>query len=392
MKQKLRLILKFVFFFLLLMLSFSYAMFQGGFVSWFLFYGVAVLFLLSLSVFFVPFRALKFEREFVNKETLYGGDDLEVEIVRNGRFLHPFCYVKAVDLVPPPLKRHLPNGSGALFFFSWQKKQSFRYKLANVPRGTHEFGGIQVEIGDLFGFFERQKTFSLPQELLVYPKYRRLEDWQVHPSGEEEKTFSFGQAIETDLNISGVRHYVQGDKLSLVDWKRTAKHSELMSKQFSELEENAGVLLFNPYVERTSKETFERQVELAASFIHDFYAKQRPLAFVILNKDAEYVEKTAEFSQYREMYRLLANVRYIHQTFLPPAQGLPLASVPYWIVLTSSLADSFVHWLLKQKKYVQTIVVCWFCEAPSEEEKKNRLLLREHHVRVYTFMKEARLT
>lgn len=386
MKSRARIFLKIFFIVIILSLVFSYAMFQGGFVSWFLFYSVLVVVLLSLSTLIVPLRRMKLKRSIINKNTIFSSDDLQIEIEFEHRFFHPFCYMKIVDYIPQSLRDHATNGAGAIYFFTYWKKDSFSYVIKQVPRGKYHFTDIEVEIGDFFGFFERKKLFPIHEEVIVYPKYRHLSDWQVGSVGETEKRHSFKQAIETDLSIAGVRSYIQGDKLSMIDWKHTARQNELMSKQFSETEENVSLLLFNPYVELKGEETFEQQVELASSFVYDYYVNKKSLAFISLSEEMKYIEKTSDLASFQEMYRLLACIQPNYQSFFSRELMIRTNEFRTWIVLTSILSNAFVDWLIQQIGRAETVVVCWICEAPTNVEKENRRLLREKNIRVYTFM------
>lgn len=386
MKMGARMLLKMIFIVTIIAIVFSYAMFQGGFVSWFLFYSVIVVVLLSLSTLIVPLSRMKLSRTIINKDTVFSGDDLLVEIELKHRFFHPFCYIKVVDLVPPSLRDYTTKGTGALYFLIFGKKDTFSYVLQKVPRGHYVFSNIEVEIGDFFGFFERKKIFSIDEEVIVYPKYRELSDWQVGSRGEAEKKHSFKQAIETDLSIAGVRNYIQGDKLSIIDWKHTARQNELMSKQFSEAEENVSLLLFNPYVELKRKETFEQQVELATSLVYDYYINKRTLAFLNLSSDMKFIEKSTDLNGFQEMYRFLACVEPTNKSFTFPEQKISTNEFRTWIVLTSILSNSFVDWLIQHVERAETVIICWICETPTNVELENRRHLRGNNVRVYTFM------
>lgn len=377
MKKKARMLVKGLFILILAVLVFSYAMFQGGFVSWFLFYSVIVILLLSLSTLVVPLKTIMPKRTIKKHETVFVGDDLEVVIEFNQRFFHPFCYVKIVDIVPDSLHHHVIRGAGALYFLTFKRKESFTYTMTNLPRGEFRFTEIEVEIGDLFGFFERKKVYPAEQKLLVFPKYRHLDDFQVGTIGGTETKISFAETIEQDLSIDGIRPYVPGDKLTVIDWKHSARHNQLMSKQFSETIELSSLLVINPVIELKQKETFEKQVELAASFVYYYDFHKRSLSFISLTK-----ETIIESSQ--AMYRELARIQPVNKSFVAPEINL-MKTAPSWIVITAILSNHFVKWLLQQQEHTEKIVVCWIFDAPTEIEKQNRLLLRERKIRVYTF-------
>lgn len=371
--------LKLCFLLVIVIIVFSYAMFQGGFVSWFLFYSVIIIVFLSFSTFFVPFRKIKVSRKF-NRQNVFAGDDIDITIEISCLYLHPFCYVKIVDCLAKELKPHVERGTGALFFFTFKRNFHFTYSIKNLPRGEHSFTKIELEIGDLFGFFERKKSFTLEESMIVFPKLRSLEDYQIDFLGTREKKFPFLQAIETDLSIVGVRPYIPGDKLTTIDWKHSARQNELMTKQFSPTEDDAFLLVFQQFVELKKPELFEKLVELCAAFVHYFYNQKRTIRFVTLGSKLQQVK----LDSFQAMYHHLARIQAVHKTFVPPSQFA--SNEKSWLVLSTILSNEFVKWLL-EFQHVH-IIVCWVTEKPTKTEKKNRLLLRENKIRVFTFTDE----
>lgn len=67
MIASIRTFFRFIFVLVLAGLLFSYAMFQGGFVSWFLFFGFLPVFLYSLFLTLYPLSSFKAERQFSPK-------------------------------------------------------------------------------------------------------------------------------------------------------------------------------------------------------------------------------------------------------------------------------------------------------------------------------------
>ena len=72
-------VLKFIFLALLFLITFSYAMFQGGFVSWFLFYSFLPFAIYSLLLLFYPLTGMKMTRSISHTE-LTDGQELTVTI------------------------------------------------------------------------------------------------------------------------------------------------------------------------------------------------------------------------------------------------------------------------------------------------------------------------
>ncbi|MBR8646101.1 DUF58 domain-containing protein [[Brevibacterium] frigoritolerans] len=61
--------------------------------------------------------------------------------------------------------------------------------------------------------------------------------------------------------VSGVREYQPGDQLSWINWKATARTSEIMTKEF-EVQKNRDVFIM---LDEKPSDLFEESIEMAAS-------------------------------------------------------------------------------------------------------------------------------
>ena len=68
--QKVKIFTKGIYPFILLIATFMFAMFQGGFVSWFLFYTFLPFVLYSFVLFFYPLSSFDVERKLIKKNIL----------------------------------------------------------------------------------------------------------------------------------------------------------------------------------------------------------------------------------------------------------------------------------------------------------------------------------
>ena len=109
---------------LLLVVAFVYAMFQGGFVSWFLFYLIVPLSIYSILLFFYPLSKIEAERIIETRKVYSGGRfSATVRVTRNNRF--PLLFVWFEERVGPSL-RH--TGSRRQLVF-WGIKKEFTCSL-----------------------------------------------------------------------------------------------------------------------------------------------------------------------------------------------------------------------------------------------------------------------
>lgn len=102
-------------------------------------------------------------------------------------------------------------------------------------RGPYVLGPARVEAQDALGLFTREVTVEEFTNLLVYPQAVALEAHEVLGEGTLahvglETTPRAGVSEE----FSGLREYHQGDSPRLIHWKSTARHGEIMIKEFQE--------------------------------------------------------------------------------------------------------------------------------------------------------------
>ncbi len=102
-------------------------------------------------------------------------------------------------------------------------------------RGLYVLGPVRAEACDAMGFFRRQLIIDEFTTLTVYPEAVNLT--QVDLLGEGtlahvglDMTRNTGASEE----FLGIREYRPGDSPRIVDWKSTARHNELMVKEFEE--------------------------------------------------------------------------------------------------------------------------------------------------------------
>ncbi|MGM7703781.1 DUF58 domain-containing protein [Pseudalkalibacillus sp. Hm43] len=261
---------------LLIASSFSYAMFQGGFVSWFLFYSVLPLVLYTVFVLLFPLTQITVERE-INKSNFIAGETVEVTINIRSRYPIPLFYLVINDELPGLLVNHAnereyvyQTQSKALLFPLFKRKASYSYLIKPVPRGIHLFEAISLDTGDLFGFIT--KTVSIPQKksIQVYPKTQPLAGWNIFETNPSGMKRTGKQAQQDFTSAVSIRDYTPGDKLSWLHWKATARSNKLVTKVF-ETQRNDDFVVFldgsNPTYQRNGQHLFERAVSLAASVL-----------------------------------------------------------------------------------------------------------------------------
>lgn len=259
---------------LLVAISFVFAMFQGGFVSWFIFYSFLPFAIYSSILFCYPIREFSVER-ILNKGELRTGDHVQVEISISRKTSFPLFFLLVEEKLPVKLERGMP-GMKKIMVFPWFKRNfTLSYSLVNLPRGEHSFQGIRLKTGDFLGLFDKEAVFEVPGRLLVYPAYSELSYRQLDNLFDQGHAGTANRLQRENSIVSGVRDYQAGDQFSWINWKATARKNGIMTKEFEEMKSHDIFLI----LDESPAEEFEVMVTYAASFVHSISKKGIQMGF-----------------------------------------------------------------------------------------------------------------
>ncbi|PWA07044.1 hypothetical protein DCC39_16915 [Pueribacillus theae] len=370
---------KWLFILLLAVMMYAYAMFQGGFVSWFLFYSVMPLFIYAFIIAIFPLRNIQIERTF-SSDLLQAGQPLEVTLhIRKSYF--PLFYVIIEDCMTSRLKKHVTaqEGTKALFFPFFKRNMHYTYHIPSLPRGDHLFTNVTIKTGDLFGFVEKKITIKKKQPLFVFPKVQKI-DWKLASQGFSGTSNSFMRRTKNEASVVvGVRDYVAGDRMSWLDWKATAKRNKLLTKQFEQHASDRVVLFLDDSQEsykKNEEDLFEEAVSLSASLV----------AAAIRNGNSVVLPSLAELEQShirvvghrdyeRQLYYLLGKVEANRQMSF--AEHVRQAAVHYskgynYVFITTKISDELV---MQCKQFVfKNIQVDVFFIAHAKAGKERQII------------------
>lgn len=316
-RESLKSVLQFSFVLIVIVVTFAFAMFQGGLVSWTIFYTILPFTLYALVLFFYPLTPLKVTREVQAKNIESGGRlGVVLTVKRNIRF--PLLYIVisecwADEEVLESAPSKLDNMS-KLFIFGFRKELVWKYELIGMPRGEHLLKGVDIEVIDFFGWIRKKKFIPIENKVLVYPKVVELEYVQFDKQSEQGNTASPFNLLKDTTMVTGVRNYEAGDRVSWIHWKSFARTGELMTKEF---EDRRAQDLFLILDSRESPK-FEEQIILAASMLKVCKDHQAEIGFMSMPAQVGEIEsKRSTFpllkteDQYRSVFAHLASIKAV---------------------------------------------------------------------------------
>src|SRR4051812_5398867 len=165
-------------------------------------------------------------------ERLSNGDDNKISIhIEN---FYPYTVLfEIIDEVPHQFQKR-----DILFKLSVKPrdKKILHYTLRPVKRGSYEFGRINVYVKTLYRLLSRKYIAGTPINVPVYPSYLQLRKYQLMAISNRlselgvKKVRRVGHSIEFDQ----IKEYVTGDDYRTVNWKATARKSQLMVNSYTD--------------------------------------------------------------------------------------------------------------------------------------------------------------
>ncbi|WP_108672188.1 DUF58 domain-containing protein [Peribacillus acanthi] len=329
-------------------ISFVYAMFQGGFVSWFLFYCFLPFGIYAMLLFFYSLRDFTAKR-LITASSYQAGDDVRIKLEISRRFSFPLHYLVVEDILPEKLAKYSTVSTKKLVFPGFKKFVTLDYQITNLVRGEHIFKEIVIKTGDMLGLFQKSYVMKVEGKLLVLPKYKDLRFQQMVAFYEQGQTASVVKMRRDTSIVSGIREYQQGDRLGWIDWKATAKKNEIMTKEFEERKSQDVFLILDQF----PSETFEEMVSLTASLAHSIIKRGVQVGFTGTNDLNEMLLIRGGDSQKQKILYQLAKVEdHTHATLETVLQGSNqyLPSNLSFLMITSYFSDETLRVLSNFKR------------------------------------------
>lgn len=294
----------------LLVTTFLFGKYEGGFVSWFLFYTVVVLLFYMLIIYKFSLREVKMSRVF-NKSKFYSGEDIIVNLQFKNHGSMPLAYLIISDRYPKKLK-----ADGLLqqnIIYPWFKsKLQVEYIIKSVPRGVYVWDHIDLLTGDPFGLIKVKRSVLVVDKALVYPKFYTIANLNMRDSIRVGNFYSQNRISEDTSSVVGVREYRYGDRYNRIHWKQTAKSNRLMTKEFEKVITNNYLFFLNQNKSSYSnQEHFEAAIELTASLVKHTIDLQFPSGIVCLGTDKKVTQLSRGQDHLLRLYEVLAMIETV---------------------------------------------------------------------------------
>lgn len=305
MLRNLKLIWKLILLLLLTALAFCYAMFQGGFVSWFLFFSFLPFAVYSILLAIYPLQTFEASRE-ISQDQFSAGDVLKARVTLQRSFPFPFIYLIAEECLPPGLKQTQDDiPARKWFYLGLSRKAVFSYTVQSMKRGEHEFSQIRIKTGDLLGLFEKEARIETKETIIVYPSTFSMSYKHSRPQYEQGASAVTQRYMKDTSMASGIRDYQPGDRMAWIDWKATAKRDSFMTKEFEQTRTHDAVII----MDQQDSEAFEAMITFTASLSKAIIKEGSPLGFILLGSTLDTTAALPGGRQLQTIFSKLARVK-----------------------------------------------------------------------------------
>lgn len=207
------------------------------------------------------------------------------------------------DCLPDSLGKNRGSAEAKQLLFPWFKKEiKMAYTIDSVPRGDHRLAKIRVRTGDPLGLLERECEIQLEASFLVLPSYQEIA-YRASGGSYDEHAGRVSELRRKDSTLaSGIREYQPGDRFAWVDWKTSARRSQLMTKEFEQTKGD-DLLVF---MDQSPSEAFEEIVTFTASIIRSAMRSGTNAGLVSIGKERNVFPVRQGEEQLRKLFYYLA--------------------------------------------------------------------------------------
>jgi uncharacterized protein (DUF58 family) len=375
---------KFIILLFLILLTFSYGMFQGGFVSWFLFYSFLPFAIYSFAFSFYSLKGIEVIRS-IEKFSYHAGEPLKVMVTVKRRSFFPLFYLIIADqLEENLLNTNQRKKAKVLILPGFKKELSFDYVIDKLPRGEHLFKSFTLKAGDLFGLIEKEISYPIENKLIVYPFFTDLLYRPFENPFDQGMTAS-RERVQRDTSMAvGIRDYQPGDRFSWINWKATAKRNEIMTKEFEQRQSHDVFIVMDCVPDKR----FEAIVSFTASMQRAVLKKGASTGLLTVSDERSFFPLHGGEKQQQLLLFHLAKVKAKASSSFDKVletEGMFVQQTVSFLLVTAQLTKSLIEkasFLAQRKGKITLFLIKGEKEAPTSAELSLITMANARGVRV----------
>jgi len=199
-------------------------------IAWIASYVLAALFILDMFLLYATKNGIEASRKTPQK---LSNSDLNPISIRF-KSLYPFkVLLQIIDELPVQFqKRDFEYHTTAIK----GEKREFEYTVRPVDRGEYVFGYMNIFVSSTLGIAKRRYVFQKNQMVPVYPSIVQMQQYDFLAMSTNLTEFGLKKIrrIGHTQEFEQIKEYIPGDDFRTINWKATAKKSQLMVNQYQD--------------------------------------------------------------------------------------------------------------------------------------------------------------
>ncbi|AMC10392.1 cell division protein FtsB [Lutibacter profundi] len=199
-------------------------------VAWLLVVVLIAFFTIDIYVLFKVNKGVEARRILTEKFSNSDENPIPITIQNNYKFR---IEASVIDELPFQFqKRDLEEKA----FINPKGVWEFEYTVRPVERGAYYFGKLNVYISTVFRIVSRRYMFQDNEMVAVYPSYIQMKKYEFLAMSNHLTEFGLKKIrrIGHTLEFEQIKNYITGDDVRTINWKATAKRSQLMVNQYQD--------------------------------------------------------------------------------------------------------------------------------------------------------------
>ncbi|MBT8317055.1 MAG: DUF58 domain-containing protein [Lutibacter sp.] len=199
-------------------------------VAWFMVTIFGILFIGDIYLLFRVGKGIHARRILSDKFSNSDLNPIPITVKNNYKFK---VEVKLIDELPTQFqKRDFEQVS----FINPQNIWEFEYAMKPFERGEYVFGNLNVYVSSFLRIVSRRYKFEENKSVAVYPSYIQMKKYEFLALSNRLTEFGLKKIrrIGHTLEFEQIKNYIAGDDVRTINWKATAKRSQLMVNQYQD--------------------------------------------------------------------------------------------------------------------------------------------------------------
>jgi len=199
-------------------------------VAWYAFFALLFFTVTEIILLFATKRKIVVSR--VVPEKLSNGDDNHVYLHIENEFRWKL-YTHIIDELPIQFQS---RDFGHDMSLNPGSNNRFHYIVRPLVRGIYEFGFVHVYASTLLGLVQRRFSIGNKQNTKCYPAFLTLRNMDIRAVANEQLVLGSRKIrrIGSTMEFEQIKEYVLGDDIRTINWKSSAKRSQLMVNQYQD--------------------------------------------------------------------------------------------------------------------------------------------------------------